>query len=416
MRFSAGILLCALLALLAGCGGGGGGDGSASAGDTIAAPANPVPNVMVVTVELGPSRNVNLPFTSVTVCAPGSDTNCRTIDHVLVDTGSNGLRLFASALAGLDLPQQRSGGAALAECLPFADGTSVWGPVRLADARLAGHRVSSLPVHVVGDAGFAAIPDGCSSSLSPTATPQEFGANGILGVGDRAQDCGELCSANTQNGYYYVCSSACSPSAAALGLQVPNPVSRFASDNNGVVLKMPAVPTNGAATVSGSLIFGIGTQANNALGAAQIFQPDPATGYFTTVYRNRQYTKSFIDSGSNAIKFDDAAINVCDGYDHGFYCPPSTLNLSATMVGDDGVRNAVAFSVANADALFAPPNSSYVAFGNLAGPAAGIDNTTSDGWWSPYFDWGLPFFYGRSVFTAIRDRYTPGGKGPYYAY
>jgi len=32
------------------------------------------------------------------------------------------------------------------------------------------------------------------------------------------------------------------------------------------------------------------------------------------------------------------------------------------------------------------------------------------------FDWGLNFFYGRTVFTAIAGRSTPGGAGPFWAY
>jgi hypothetical protein len=32
------------------------------------------------------------------------------------------------------------------------------------------------------------------------------------------------------------------------------------------------------------------------------------------------------------------------------------------------------------------------------------------------FDFGLPFFFGRSVFTAIEGASTPGGTGPYVAF
>ncbi|WP_286758143.1 DUF3443 family protein [Ralstonia sp. RL] len=79
MRFLLMPLL--LVFLLAGCGGGGG-----SASDSsVAAPANAAPNVMAVTVDLGPSNNVNMPYVTVTVCEPGSDTNCKTIDHILVE-------------------------------------------------------------------------------------------------------------------------------------------------------------------------------------------------------------------------------------------------------------------------------------------------------------------------------------------
>jgi hypothetical protein len=32
------------------------------------------------------------------------------------------------------------------------------------------------------------------------------------------------------------------------------------------------------------------------------------------------------------------------------------------------------------------------------------------------FDLGMPFFFGRNVFTAIENQTTPGGTGPYFAY
>jgi hypothetical protein len=32
------------------------------------------------------------------------------------------------------------------------------------------------------------------------------------------------------------------------------------------------------------------------------------------------------------------------------------------------------------------------------------------------FDWGLPFFFGRSVYTAIDGRAAGGSTGPYYAF
>ena len=45
----------------------------------------------------------DVPFITVTVCVPGTAT-CQNIDHVEVDTGSEGLRLVAPALS-LSLPQ-----------------------------------------------------------------------------------------------------------------------------------------------------------------------------------------------------------------------------------------------------------------------------------------------------------------------
>jgi hypothetical protein len=32
------------------------------------------------------------------------------------------------------------------------------------------------------------------------------------------------------------------------------------------------------------------------------------------------------------------------------------------------------------------------------------------------FDWGLPFFFGRNVYTAINGKSTPAGQGPFWAF
>src|SRR5512140_2767625 len=101
------------LALLVGCGGGGGGGGSSaslpSGSLTGVTPAtsqavSPARNVLPISVNSGPANTVNLAFTSVTICAPGSSSNCRVVDGIMVDTGSSGLRILSSALAGLSLP------------------------------------------------------------------------------------------------------------------------------------------------------------------------------------------------------------------------------------------------------------------------------------------------------------------------
>jgi hypothetical protein len=34
----------------------------------------------------------------------------------------------------------------------------------------------------------------------------------------------------------------------------------------------------------------------------------------------------------------------------------------------------------------------------------------------PGFDWGLPFFFGRTIYTAIENQSTPAGAGPYVAF
>ena len=392
------VIVAAALALAA-CGGGGSGGtsgGTAPAG-------NPKPNLLPIVVDAGPANGVNVPFVTVTICAPGG-SNCQTIDHVILDTGSTGLRIMSSVLnASLAqaLTQQKTGSSPLAECVQFADGY-VWGPVKTAEVTLGGEApLKSLALQVIGDPAYGNVPSACSSSGPAENSVQSFGGNGILGVAVFQQDCGAACAQTAIPATYYACAgAACQAVAVPLAQQVQNPVGLLPGDNNGVVIDLPAVAATGAATAAGSLYLGIGTEADNALGSAKVYALDPSTGNFTTVFNGQSYAGSFVDSGSNALFFPDGGTTVCSS---GFYCPASTQQIVATNQGTNGVSGSVAFSVANADGLLATANT---AFSNLAGPSSGV----------PSFDWGLSFHFGRRVYTAIEGRNTPGGTGPYVAY
>jgi len=259
---------------------------------------------------------------------------------------------------------------------------------------------------VIGDPAFATIPTNCSNTGPAKNSVQTRGANGILGIGPFRQDCGSACVQSGNPGIYYACPAAgCQPVAKPLAEQLQNPVAMFAGDNNGIIIELPAVPPPGAASVAGSLIFGIGTQANNALGAASVIALT-GSGRFTTLYNNRNLDRSFIDSGSNAFFFQDAAIPACASAPvAGFYCPLSTLSLAAVMQGANGTNVSVNFNVANTLSLVTN-NPGFAAFSNLAGPLGLVRS----------FDWGLPFFFGRRVFVAIEGANTTGGPGPYVAF
>lgn len=398
--------LAAALASTVGCSGG-------SSGSSTTSPAPTTSNVQAITVNTGPTAGppynepyVDGAFTSVTVCVPGSTTNCQTISGILVDTGSSGLRILSSALTISPPQQTSSNGSPIVECVPFV-GSFTWGPVQTVDMSIAGEQAKSLPIQVIGSANFSAIPASCASNGSSADDLASLGANGILGVGNFAQDCGTACtqSGASNPGWYYICpASGCEITTESLSNQVLNPVTLFATDNNGVIIELPAV--SGAETsVTGSLIFGIGTQSNNALGSATVYTIDPSTGNFTTVFNGVPYTDaSFLDSGSNALYFLDSnttGLPICQDATF-WYCPSSTQDFSATNQGANGATGTVNFSVGNADALTANLNDGVA--NGLAGPNPGS------------FDWGLPFFFGRNVYTAIEGQNTPAGQGPYWAY
>jgi Protein of unknown function (DUF3443) len=399
--------LAGALAVVAGCSGSGGSSTSTTSGSG-GSSGSSTSNVQAISINTGPTANyVDGAFTSVTVCVPGSATNCQTIDDILVDTGSSGLRILSSALTISPSQQTGANGDAIVECLPFVDGVT-WGPVQTVDMTIAGEEAKSLPIQVIGSPNFSTVPNGCTSMGVPEDDLTRLGANGILGVGNFPQDCGGGCteSGASNPGLYYTCAGEnCEVTTETISSQVQNPVVLFATDNNGVLIKLPSV--SGAETsVTGSLIFGIGTQSNNGLGSATVYALDQVYGNFTTTFDGVTYSdEAFLDTGSNAIYFLDSnttGIPTCTDATF-WYCPSTTQNLTATNEAyGGGATGSINFVVGNADTLTANVNDAAV--NGLAGPNTGM------------FDWGLPFFFGRTVFTAIEGQNTPAGAGPYVAY
>jgi len=392
------ILLLSLIVVLSisGCGGGGGGGGG---GGTSTAS-----NILDITVPNDQSYP-NKPIVSVIVCEPGT-TNCQNVNNVLLDTGSYGLRIFKQTPLNISLPQLLVGSAPIAECIAYLDGSGNWGPIQRADIKLGGETAANVPIQIIDATYFSStIPAECKA---PNVThlaqsPSDAGYNGILGVGLFAEDCGHGCAGSVSNGLYFTCSgSNCTGIAVPLVSQVHNPVALLSQDNNGVVVQMSSIPAGGATTASGKLILGIGTQTNNTPSGVTTY-PTDSGGDFTTVFNSSTFTNSFIDSGSNGLFFDDPAIPTCSSPNQAWYCPPSTLSLNATNYGAFGTPSGpVAFRIGNATSLFSTSNS---AFAELGGPGFGSG-----------FDWGLPFFYGRTVFVGIEGTSSSLGSGPYWAY
>ncbi|HWG76199.1 MAG TPA: DUF3443 domain-containing protein [Steroidobacteraceae bacterium] len=416
-----GLLGLVVTLALGGCGGGGNSASSAPTQNSFAGGGN---NVVAMTVEPGPASSGNQPFNqpyvSVKFCVPGG--SCATISGILVDTGSYGLRVMASVLeqAGVDLPAMPDPvvpGNTIQECLPFADGYA-WGKVSSATVSIGGETSSSaVPVQVINDASSPspAVPPNCSSTNADTAlnNVNALGANGILGIGVLVSDCGSYCAQTpaAPSDIYYSCppsgGSTCTLVSQPVADQVSNPVAYFPTDNNGVILQLPPISSSGAPTASGYLVFGIGTESNNGLANAKVLTTSQG-GNFTTTFNGSTLGSSFIDSGSNALFFNDSSLALCGSSapENEFFCPPSTTKLSATNQGENGTTNPADFSIANLNDI---SGTSY-AIDDTGGPAPSIPG------FGPYFDWGLPFFYGRTIYFAIENASAGGTTGPYYAY
>jgi hypothetical protein len=393
-------------------------------GTSAASVVPPTPqNTLTVTVDAGPPAApggppvgaINHAYVTVKVCVPGSQTECASIDHVLLDTGSVGLRLVRSVLAAHAVTltaETDAQGRAIEECVGFAGGQT-WGPVALADVTMAGESAAKLPVQVLDDRTVPspAPPATCGANGTLINGVSGFNANGVLGLGVLAQDCGQSCvAAATPLALYYGCTAAgvCSAENVILTDQVTNPVTMFATDNNGIIVNLPNLKNaNGDATVQGELIFGIATQTNNGLPATglTVLGTDSNGDFKATYYTSTTVLPALIDSGTDSYAFNDPTLTVCSsGSFVGYYCPmqaPLSRSAVNTGVGANNASSTVDFAIQDPSTFVA----NATAFTGLAGGPG-----------SSHFFWGMPFFYGRQVYVGIEARVAGIYTGPYYAY
>jgi hypothetical protein len=402
MKSNKAVLLVLILAMATGCGGGsssGGSGGGSGGGGT---PPSQMNNVLPVTVNGSLCSNTpfgypNKPCVSVTVCTPGAST-CQTISDILLDTGSLGLRIFKQAL-NVPLEKETVASGSLAECIQFGDGSSDWGPVQTAEIIMGDEPAVQVPIQVI-DSTFGTVPVPC---LNADKSPSDAGFNGILGVGLFVHDCGLSCANNAIGRYYGCTGSNCIGTAVPLSTQVQNPVASLPVDNNGVIIELPSVPLGGLPSVSGYLIFGIGTQSNNVPSSVTTY-PANELGEFITNFMGRSYS-SFIDTGSNGLFSPSPSaspIPDCPPPNSAWFCPPSTISLSVTNIGAFGSPSGtVSFQIGDFDKLVASSNNVFIEIGG--------DDPGE-------FDWGLPFHFGRNVYIGLEGKASSLGSGPYWAY
>lgn len=413
------------LLMLAACGGGGksfgnnnSGGGSGNTVNSVALTVGPGPSDMT-----NPAGGIsNILFATVSICQPGT-SNCTSIDHVLVDTGSSGLRILASELpSGFTLQSETSGSSTVYECLPFLD-SYAWGNVVTADVEMAGEKGSSVPVQLIT---ASAAPSTCSGTVATSGSPQvstvnDLAAKGILGIGNFGADCGEYCNTVQKFDIYFACTSSSASSCSQVGLpdaqQVVNPVQTFATDNNGVVIQLASVANGGASSANGTMYFGIGTQSDNTPAAGVTVVPLDGYGNFVSTFQSTTYPKSFADTGSNAYFFGtvtnkttlttSTGIKGCNlgttanpAY---FYCPSSELSESATIASSStpSATKTINFNIGDASKFAA------YAISDIAG------TNDSD---ATAFDWGLPFFYGRTVYIGLEGSSSSLGSDMYVAF
>lgn len=332
--------------------------------------------------------------TSITLCAPGS-RRCVSIDNIMVDTGSVGLRLQGRALAGFMLPAEQDGGHDVAECFSFVGHSNIWGKVRLADVHLGGLVASSLPVQV-SDGALARPADASCPNYD-----NDPASNGTLGIGRGSME---------RIGILYTCEAGSCTKLPAGGvpdtLRIPNPVSRLPKDNNGEVFVFPPATHAVSREVHGKLYLGVNTAANNMLDRRVTILPLDARGYFTTRFHGRNYPQSYIDSGTQTISFLDPKLSKCSNTPFD-YCTTNAVNVFGAMVQPTDKTSSMLslFRIMQQPGIPGLLHDVY-------------DDIVSVGGTPGQFVWGLPFFVEKRVYLVQEGR-TPNGflqTGPFYGF
>jgi len=392
------------LLFIVGCGGGGSGSGGT--------PPNPTLNLIAAptSVTSGSSATLVWASSNATSCTAsggwsGSKATSGTTSTGAI-TSSTSFTLTCSGASGttaaaetvhitLTIPNPSvSLSASPTSVTSGSSATLTWSSTNATSCTLSGGSFSS-----GGSSSSTSEPTSGSASTGAltSSTTYTLSCSGASGTTPASQSVTVTVSAP---------SVACVAEAATLAEQVQNPVTLFTTDNNGVILELPTVGASGAATASGSLVIGIGTESNNGLNGATRLDGNLTTAEITAALTgDASISTGYLDSGSNALFFADSALTACASPIQGFYCPTSTVSETAMLTGTNSTSLAADFSVANADNLFTA-DSNYRAFNDLAGPAPAV--------LGGLLDLGLSFFFGRNVFMGIEP--ANGATAPYFAY
>lgn len=352
---------------------------------------------------------VNAPCVTITICPPNSTAGCTNIDNILLDSGSVGLRVFSSILppelSNTLMNNNIGGQTSIAQCTTFGDSSQNWGPVVYAGLNLGGLYISEIPILLV-DSSYSFLPATCDNAAT---SPEDFGLNGILGVAPLSDDYGTP---------YFVCnSSSCTPTNSSPDY-ITNPIIMLPPPyNNGITIKFPSIPQSGAYNVIGYALFGEATESENTppdnASLLQVYSGQYPINVITSFMG--QYNSSFLDTGSNLLFFSNSELQpLCQGNYPDFFCPDLSqliVSYQATIIGTES-QYPLDFAIANAQWLM---NGSNTAFSTIAAYVSSFNNNT--------IDWGMPFFYGKTVsvippgstFIYGGITYQSGGSG-YWIY
>lgn len=358
---------------------------------------------------------INRPFIALRLCQSGT-SNCQIFDHILVDTGSTGLRINQSqisstllaALTPITYQNQN-----VYQCMQYAAGYD-FGQVFSADVRLADKFASSISIEIINDGDQTGIPATCTGSTS-FANLNEMGAKGIIGINPYSYPDNNYTSGGVYLGSNYT--QVNDPTTIPTQLNI-NPVAALGSESSGFIMTLPSVTGASNGILEGSLILGLNTESNNMISSllaesliTVVTGSNDSSfpvGFFisSTSAGGVGDTDSIFDSGTPTYYFY-SSMQQCTGSQAGFYCPTSTANSwNSTITPESGSAISLAVQIIGYSAI---DQSIMPGLGEVAS-YSNLDLTL----------YGLTFFFGHSIYVGLMgpagSTNTPLGTSPVWGY
>lgn len=348
----------------------------------------------------GVCSNLNSPCVSLNVC-DSNGNNCSTINNILVDTGSYGLRVFGNLLSNQTknaLNPILVNNNPVGECVSYGDGSQNWGGINLGIVKFTDSiQTSSIPIQII-DSSFMTAPSNC---WNRTTSANNFGYNGVLGVGLYQYDGGSYYSCS-QNG----CTSILNYKQTN---EVMNPIYALPNSNNGLTLSFNNISSSGTNSLTGTLLFGVGTNESNTMNPSNVYSANLSSlgiPMFSSLYNNNNYF-SFLDSGTNTLGIVNSGITLCNNPYSDFLCPTSNMNLTIQNENSSGQLISTNINIANMNNLI---NSGNSVFNNIGSELPNSFNGVQ------VIDYGLPFFIGKNVQLIYDGKTSNIGNGPAWAW
>lgn len=358
----------------------------------------PIPNQVPISIGSGMNGDgINTMYISLTVCTNNSGTNCQTVDHIILDTGSFGVKINKSALPEsfvLSLPRvTTNAGNEVYACNTFGSGY-VFADEHYAVLNLAGTMTSNVILQVIENSPTAEIPDSCVAK-GPFDDFANFGANGIIGVNPAITlSNSSLLLYKNINGIYEQLTN---NEESNLPILNQNPLPSLTTNNNGFVVSIPPVPQNTNTNVNGTLILGINTETNNKITSqtnlvvaseSDLSVVCNSACFYSKINNPESTIPAVFDSGTNGWVFMSNTLPQCD---YG-YCPASPTVWTSSVYSYDFAANE-SYTISATITADEVVDGQSVSFAVM--PGWGYYNYNNQTLY------GSPFFLGKNVYVVF---------------